>query len=60
VALERRIPPLRIIGIEIEVHAGDGLSPAVEAAIEPACEAVLAALEELRPLVAGRARNVSL
>lgn len=50
VALERRLPPLRVIGIEIDGYDGEGLSPAVAAAIEPACEAVLAALAELRPL----------
>jgi hydrogenase maturation protease len=57
VALERRLPPLRIIGVEIEWHEGEGLSPAVEAAIEPACEAVLAALAELRPLLSPRGRR---
>ena len=48
VALERRLPPLRVIGIEIDFHGGEGLTPAVAAAIGPACDAVLAALEELR------------
>jgi hydrogenase maturation protease len=49
VALERRLPPLRIIAIEISVWTGDGLSPPVAAALGPACEAARAALAELLP-----------
>lgn len=50
-SLERRLPPLRFIGVEVDAFDGAGLSAPVAAAIEPACEAVLAALAELRPLV---------
>jgi len=50
-ALERRLPPLRVIGVEVDAYTGEGLSAPVAAAVGPACHAVLAALAELRPLV---------
>lgn len=49
VALGRPLPVLRVVAIEILVTQGDGLSPEVAAAIEPACAAALAALGELLP-----------
>ena len=49
VALGRRLPALRVIAIEIVLTQGDGLSPEVSAAIEPAAAAALAALGELLP-----------
>lgn len=47
VALNRPLPALRVIAIEIVETQGETLSPAVAAAIEPACAAARAALEEL-------------
>ncbi|MCC6642564.1 MAG: hydrogenase maturation protease [Deltaproteobacteria bacterium] len=49
VALGRRLPALRVVAIEIVLTQGETLSPEVAAAIEPACEAALAALGELLP-----------
>jgi hydrogenase maturation protease len=46
-ALDRPLPPLRIVAVEIAATTGDTLSPSVAAAIEPACAATLAALAEL-------------
>jgi hydrogenase maturation protease len=49
VALDRRLPALRIVAIEIVAMEGETLSPEVAAAVEPACAAARAALEELLP-----------
>ena len=49
VALGRRLPALRVVAIEIVLTQGEGLSPEVAAAIEPAAAAALAALGELLP-----------
>lgn len=47
-ALGRPLPLLRFVGVEIDGAApGEGLSPAVAAALEPACELALAALAEM-------------
>jgi hydrogenase maturation protease len=45
--LGRRLPPLRIVAIEMDVTSGFDLSPAVEAAVATACAAARAALAEL-------------
>jgi hydrogenase maturation protease len=49
VALNRTLPALRIVAIEIVAMQGETLSPEVAAAVEPACAAARAALEELLP-----------
>ena len=49
VALGRTLPALRIVAIEIVAMQGETLSPEVAAAVEPACAAARAALEELLP-----------
>ena len=46
-ALDRRLPPLRIVGVEIDNVTGVGLSAAVAAALGPACIAAREALAEL-------------
>ncbi len=46
-ALGRRLPPLRVVGIELGRLDGIGLSPLVERAVTPACRAVRRALAEL-------------
>lgn len=48
-ALGRRLPPIRIVGIEIATVRGEGLSPPVAAALEAACREARAALAELLP-----------
>ena len=48
-ALGRRLPPIRIVGIEITTTRGEGLSPLVAAALEAACREARAALAELVP-----------